>query len=511
MSYCERMNIRNRQTEVDRIRFVLLFLSYFVGRIIFLTNLAIFNDEAIYLHWGLISVTVPGQLFYSLFDGKQPGLMWLFGIAQGLLPNSIVAGRLVSIAFGGVTLMGVLWLSRLLMPKLKQWWLAGVVYIVSPWFYFYDRQALMESAMVAVTVFSIIFVIKSLQTKQCRWFVVLGALLAVGFWIKTTAVLVAVAVGCVVLVDAIFTQSRRIHFEGLGLMVTTAIVCVAPLLLQPSASNIFSMNARFSLTLGELVRLPLATWGTNALAFVSHYGWWLGPPFVLLLCFNFASFIRQRRQGIRGELLLWLYWILLSMGYIVATRTPYSRYLVAMVAPVAVLLVMGVARSKQRFASIFFWLGVSWCLGASALLAVAPQQFFHLNRLATRFNDYAAYVSDWTAGWAVTEAVQWMRNNVSADQQIRVAVREDFGNPEDTVFLLLRGDGQFVPTYLSQVAIDQDEQGCIQFRRPTVFVTRGSQLGSVPELWKELRRFYNPDGETYVGVYQGQNLCMEDG
>ncbi len=54
----------------------LLFALFLFVRLVNLTALPIFNDEAIYVNWGQIMVNKPGFAFYSLFDGKQPLLMW---------------------------------------------------------------------------------------------------------------------------------------------------------------------------------------------------------------------------------------------------------------------------------------------------------------------------------------------------------------------------------------------------------------------------------------------------
>ena len=50
----------------------LLTIFYFVFRLVNLTKLPIFNDEAIYLDWGWRETHRAGFLYYSLYDAKQP-------------------------------------------------------------------------------------------------------------------------------------------------------------------------------------------------------------------------------------------------------------------------------------------------------------------------------------------------------------------------------------------------------------------------------------------------------
>src|ERR1035437_2049252 len=85
----------------------LLIIFYFVFRLINLTKLPIFNDEAIYLDWGWRETHRDGFLYYSLYDAKQPFLMWIFGIAESIISDPLFAGRLVSVVSGFLTLIGI--------------------------------------------------------------------------------------------------------------------------------------------------------------------------------------------------------------------------------------------------------------------------------------------------------------------------------------------------------------------------------------------------------------------
>ena len=86
---------------------LLLTLFYFVIRIINLTKLPIFNDESIYLDWGYREIHNPGFLYYSLYDAKQPLLMWIFGIFESIFYSPLFMGRLVSVLAGLLTLIGI--------------------------------------------------------------------------------------------------------------------------------------------------------------------------------------------------------------------------------------------------------------------------------------------------------------------------------------------------------------------------------------------------------------------
>src|SRR3989339_157604 len=79
--------------------------AFFVSRLINLTLIPIFTDEAIYLRWAQIGLADPRWRFISLTDGKQPLLIWLFYPALKLISDPLIAGRIVSIVCGFFSLI----------------------------------------------------------------------------------------------------------------------------------------------------------------------------------------------------------------------------------------------------------------------------------------------------------------------------------------------------------------------------------------------------------------------
>lgn len=137
---------------------VLLTGLFLFSRVIFLTRLPVFNDEAIYISWGQ-KMLASGHWFFSLFDGKQPLLMWIFGLFANLFSDPLFGGRLVSVIFGLFSLLAIYRLSSQSLPT-------TIVYLLSPIFLFFDRQALMESALTCFGLWSLIFLIKIVRSAK---------------------------------------------------------------------------------------------------------------------------------------------------------------------------------------------------------------------------------------------------------------------------------------------------------------------------------------------------------
>ena len=184
----KRIFLLSKKNIIENKWFWILSIFYFALRLINLTKLPVFNDESIYLDWGYREIHNPGFLYYSLYDAKQPLLMWIFGIFESFFYNPLFGGRLVSVITGFITFAGIYKLSKYLFSK--QIGLIGIfTYSVIPVFSFFDRQALMESSIAAVGIWSGYFFLKNLNAYKSKSAIILGIILGLGFFIKSTSLI----------------------------------------------------------------------------------------------------------------------------------------------------------------------------------------------------------------------------------------------------------------------------------------------------------------------------------
>jgi 4-amino-4-deoxy-L-arabinose transferase-like glycosyltransferase len=96
--------------------YMIIFISfvYFIFRLSSLTKIPIFNDESSYLDWGWRMLHDPTIPFYSITngDGKQPLLMWVFGLFEIFINDPLWAGRIVSVITGFAALLGIYVLAK---------------------------------------------------------------------------------------------------------------------------------------------------------------------------------------------------------------------------------------------------------------------------------------------------------------------------------------------------------------------------------------------------------------
>lgn len=159
-------------------KFALLILGYFLTRLINLTLLPIFTDEAIYIRWAQIGSQDAAWRFISLVDGKQPLFTWILMVLLKFIRDPLWAGRFVSVVAGAISLVGVYLVAQELFHKraISLW--TGVLYILSPFSLMYDRLALYDSLVATFSIWNLYLAI--LLVRQLRLDIALGLGMTLG-------------------------------------------------------------------------------------------------------------------------------------------------------------------------------------------------------------------------------------------------------------------------------------------------------------------------------------------
>src|SRR3989339_82367 len=174
------------KTQKRLILTAVLTIFFLVTRLSNLTKIPIFTDEAIYIRWGQIALQDPAHRFISLEDGKQPMFVWLMLPALKWISDPLLAGRLVSVISGTLTLAGLIVLSWKLFGE-KIGWMSGFIYIISPFFLLYDRLALYDSLTTALMVWALFLTILMSEYLRLDIALLLGMTIGAGFLTKSSA------------------------------------------------------------------------------------------------------------------------------------------------------------------------------------------------------------------------------------------------------------------------------------------------------------------------------------
>ncbi|MBP9758783.1 glycosyltransferase family 39 protein, partial [Candidatus Dojkabacteria bacterium] len=170
---------------------VLIFGIGFAIRIINLTILPVFVDEAIYVRWSQVMATEPTLRFLPLSDGKQPLYMWFLMFLIKFFENPLYAGRLISVFTGMGSLFGVFTLSYLLFKSKKVSILASLIYALSPFTVFFDRMALVDSMLSLFGIWTGVFSILTAKYKRLDLAMVTGFMLGFMALTKSPAIFIA--------------------------------------------------------------------------------------------------------------------------------------------------------------------------------------------------------------------------------------------------------------------------------------------------------------------------------
>jgi 4-amino-4-deoxy-L-arabinose transferase-like glycosyltransferase len=484
-----------------------LSLFYFIFRLINLTKLPIFNDEAIYLDWGWRETHRAGFLYYSLYDAKQPFLMWIFGIAENIFSDPLFAGRLISVCAGFLTFIGIYKLSREYFSE-KVGLVAAFLYTITPLFSFYDRQALMESSIAAVGIWACYFMLKNLLNPTSKKFpILLGVVLGIGFFIKSSALLFVASGFFVLLGYVIFSKKVRL-INSLVITILTFLVTIALLLINPQFWETLSSNSRYSLTLGEILSFPIGNWINTFIANVQISLIFI-TPLLFMTSISGIIYIFWKKQ--RSQILFLLFFILAFLGSTLLARTPSDRYLVSflsfVVIPAACLLLA--CFKKQNFLGVFFALiifSVPFCL---TLLQLINPPLYLLKTMPYSPSVNSTYLTGVTSGYGINETVDYLKS-LAKDKAIIVGITENTGNPESALLSYFNRSANIRVVYFTPEAFppNLNEYNCLSLDAPLYFVARDQQQAGLEKFLEKTKTVRNPYGKNTIGIYTLRKNCV---
>ncbi len=157
--------------KISKFTFILflLLILYFLLRLVNLTILPIFADEAIYIRWSqLIISDWQRYLFFPLNDGKTPLQMWLMIPLLKVFTDQLFAARLLSVFFGAGQLLIMVKLMSLFNHKKNAQLFTAFMTIFIPGFILINRLALIDTQLTFFLSLSFYFAYRSLETYQLK-------------------------------------------------------------------------------------------------------------------------------------------------------------------------------------------------------------------------------------------------------------------------------------------------------------------------------------------------------
>lgn len=483
----------------------LLIIFYFVFRLINLTKLPIFNDEAIYLDWGWRETHRAGFLYYSLYDAKQPFLMWIFGIAESLISDPLFAGRLVSVISGFLTLIGIYKLAKYIFEE-KTALVSIFIYTIIPIFSFYDRQALMESSIATVGIWACFFLVKYLKENSLKFSILAGIILGIGFFIKSSALVFVLSYAIAVLGYSVISKRVKIINDLLitaGIFLTT----ISLLLINPEFWSTLSSNSRYSLTFSEIIAFPFKQW-FDSLIINLQIAFSYITPLLFAIALIGIIFILVKKDRFKNTFLAFF-----IVSFITATllvRVPTERYLISflsfIVIPAADIIIHILRKNKLSGVFIVFIL-FTIPFGLTLLQIVNPVNYFLLMERYTPVSDMG-YLQGFTSGYGVDQAISYFQG-LSKNQKIIITIGENSGNPESAMFDYFYRNPNVQVVYFDSRLFGPSLSSldCFSTSIPLYFVAREEQLVGLDKYLQKIKTIKNPYSTNTIGIFNLKKNC----
>lgn len=485
---------------------LVLILILLISRIINLTLLPIFSDEANYLEWGWREIHDPGQAFLSLYDAKQPFLMWLFGIAQTISPGDpLWASRFISVLTGVLNLTGLYLIAKKISSSSVAI-ISGIIYILCPFFVFFDRQALMESSLAAVFIWSFYFFLRFVQKPHFLYPSLIGIILGIGFLIKSTAALFLVTF---IISSSYFAAKNHDRLYSLLSQILLGISCFLivslPLFFQSSFWTSLGTNDRYSMTFSQLIKFPLVTWGTNLLRNLEILFTNFTPLIFIAVVLGVYRYIKSRNASYL-YLLVWTAVSLISYVFILRHTSSLSfRYLTPLI-PLLIIPAAEMFKSKK----LLLTLSLLPALVAYLILVFSPAQYFFIKDRLTRFSYLEGYITAPGSGYQVNALRNYFEGKAEKEN-IYVGVEIAAFNPTAAIYVYYRKNPHIIPAALDTSLFPEDlvgESDCISTDRPLYFLSTDQRKPTLFKFLEYVDTVSNPYSSETNEIYTLKSGCL---
>jgi hypothetical protein len=488
-----------------------LAVAYFILRLIFLGRLPIFTDEAIYVRWAQIALNDSSWRFISLTDGKQPMYVWAAMIMMKFIHDPLLAGRLVSVVTGFVTMLGLFALTYELFKNKTTAFLTTILYIVYPFAQVLDRMAIYDSMVATFYVWALYFSVLLVRRVKLDIAFTLGFIIGAGVLTKSSNFFsIYLLPFLLLLFDFKPKNSKRKLMDFLLLAAFAAAIGYGfynILRLSPLYEMIGVKNATFVYPFSEWILHPLIYFFSNLNGLTSWLLQYLTPAYLILVLMAIL-FINK---FFKEKIILLLYFVLPFLALALFGKLIYPRFIFLMSVMLLPLAAWSLNMLFEKAEKLFSKNKLYAKTAKVALLIVViiyplyVSTLFAVNPLKAPIADadHGQYVNSWAAGWGVKESIAFFKQQ-SENQKIFIATEGTFGLlPESLEMYLVDNKNITIKAYWP-VDIYPKETLSFAEKMPAYFIFYQPQHVVVPIDFPLKLVFEVKQGDTnfYYRVYQ---------
>ncbi len=415
----------------------ILVLVLFCLRFIHLTLLPIFADEAIYVRWAQVMKAEETLRFLPLSDGKEPLFMWVLMGLFKFIHNPLVAGRVVSVLSGMGTLIGIMLLSFLLFKNKRVALAAGLIYAVSPFVFFFDRMALVDSMLTMFGVWTFIFAYLAFTEERLDCAILAGFALGGAWLTKSPALFFALMLPTLWL----FIKSPKKLLKVVSLTLVTVIIgygMFSILHLGPNFEMIARRNLDYVYPLSHLLTSPfdpLKPWLLQSWQWLVMMGPWS------LLILGLGGYVVGWKKHWKEILVLTIWFlgpIFVQSEYAKVLTARYILFSLPFLVIIASSAFLEESRNWLKPLALILAFFVAQSLVSDYRLLTDPSKA-NLPR-----SERSGYLEEWTAGQGISEAAAWLQNYQlqNPGKKIIVGTEGYFGTLPDGLEIYLNSHKQ---------------------------------------------------------------------
>jgi 4-amino-4-deoxy-L-arabinose transferase-like glycosyltransferase len=409
---------------------------YFFLRLIFISDLPIFTDEAIYARWAQIALHDSSWRFISLTDGKQPMFIWFGILFMKIFQDPLLSLRLVSVMAGFFTMVGLFFLTYELFKSKTMSFITTILYVFYPFAQVYDRIALYDSMVATFSVWALYLSIHLVKKVRLDIAYSLGFVIGAGILTKTSNFFSIYLLPFTLLLFDFKKKpvlKRFVTFVALALFSSAVAYGLYNILrLSPLFQMISAKNAIFVYPLSEWIQHPLTFFVGNLNGLFSWLTQYLTLPYIVLILISLILI----RKNFKEKALLILYFLLPFTALALFGRVIFPRFIFFMslyLLPLAswglnflINRSMNLTKIDYKFGKIksvvviatfvFIWYPgfISYQFAKSPITSKIAKA------------DNSQYINSWAAGWGVKESVKFFEDQASKGK-IYIATEGTFG------------------------------------------------------------------------------------
>ena len=282
------------------------------------------------------------------------------------------------------------------------------IFSLTPLFVFFQSLAIMDPLILSLTIVALFLLFEIARKPSLFNALLLGLVFGFSFWIKNTGIFTVIFIEVALLY--LLSKTGKVKVNKIlvaGVPILVGFFISLPLILRGDYWLLWFENSQFSLSFGELFRLPVTLWFYNIAYFLLTLFIYLTPLAFISFAFLFLGKKKISFALSREEKVLLILFLAFSISIILTAKTMRTKYFIGAAAPLLPLLAIGVCGFSDHFkkyAQTFKFLILLSLFFASAVLIIAPTTFFSMFGKSSIVANERDYAYSWSSGYGMRQA-----------------------------------------------------------------------------------------------------------